>query len=73
MSGRILGRYKRLSESRQVEDSGTLRWLVWGTIEMTLLILWRQQALSSSVIFLSIAGSQSARTSAICAAIKTTG
>jgi transglutaminase-like putative cysteine protease len=56
MSGRILSRYKRLSESRQVEDSGTLRLLVWGTTEMALLILWRQQAISPSVIFLSIAG-----------------
>lgn len=56
MSSRFLDYYKRLSESRQVEDSASLRWLVWGTTEVAMLALWNQHALATSVVLLSLAG-----------------
>ncbi len=56
MPSRLLDYYKRLSESRQVEDSASLRWLVWGTTEVAMLALWNQHALATSVVLLSLAG-----------------
>ncbi len=56
MPASALAYYKRLSESRQVEDSALSRWLVWCTTEVALLALWAQRALEPSVIFLSFAG-----------------
>ncbi len=56
MFARAIDYYKRISLERHVEDSGLVRWAVWGTMAIAIIALWRQQVLGGTTLLLSFLG-----------------